>query len=33
MSRENVEAFQQGVEAMKRGDVEGLLSGVAEDVE
>jgi ketosteroid isomerase-like protein len=32
MSRENVEAFQQGVEAIKRGNVEEVLSGVAEDV-
>ena len=33
MSRENVEAFQHGVEAIKRNDIEEVLRGVAEDVE
>lgn len=32
MSRENVEAFQEGVEAFNRGEMETWIDGFAEDV-
>jgi hypothetical protein len=32
MSKENLEAFQRGVEAGNRGDVDGVLREAAEDV-
>ena len=32
MSQENVERFREGIDAMRRGDVEWILDGVSEDV-
>jgi ketosteroid isomerase-like protein len=32
MSQENVELFRRGIEAFRRGDVEGILDTISEDV-